>query len=516
MEWCGISFLQLILLSATLFVQFLFGIILLKPLDSIIKSAPLKIILSWILGVSVFGIAEFVLIHKNLYEKLFIHDLRYISWILLGICIVIILIKIKYIKIKLIEYIDLIRENNINYELLAIVLAIIISIFIVSNFSYDSTRSFGAIADKTWHLYKDPKMMIENGGFPLDTSNFGIVSHLIIYSFILGFGKLEAINFIKANAFYGTLSLAVFIVLVYYLCKNIFNLDRKKSLLVSICTIFFGAINWPLFWLTRSDKGNFITSYLGFFNSSDTLYHNTTQQYSILLALASYILIILFITRKNDSYKVLTYSGILAVLSFFIKQSAFVFLGPVIFIISFYKLIKARSLKWIIPVFVIIIPVAFQILYFNIFKVASTESLNPQIDFLGFYYIYFFEKYPILGSMYLLATFIILIRSFGGLVLPTIFSKYNIDKRIIYLNNIIFIYVFLFSAFLIEGTIHVRYGDFTWTFAAFFILYIPYLFKITFDIKQKIIKYIAFLILGLHIIGGILHLIAITISNALV
>src|SRR4030042_2803577 len=98
MEWCGISLLQLILLSATLFVQFLFGIILLKPIDSVIESKPLKILLSWILGVSVFGIAEFVLIHKNLYEKLFIHDLRYISWILLGICIVIILIKIKYIK----------------------------------------------------------------------------------------------------------------------------------------------------------------------------------------------------------------------------------------------------------------------------------------------------------------------------------------------------------------------------------------------------------------------------------
>ena len=506
------------LLFAISLLQFLFGIILLKPIDSIIKYEPLKILLSWILGVSIFGLGEFILGHRGIYNTLFIiDDFQNVSWIILGIYIVLILIKIKYIKIKLKEYISLIRKNNSSYELLTILLlfTLMLSVFIVSNLSYESARSFGALSDKIWHLYKYPKMIIENGGFPVSDFQPGLQSQLLIYSFILGFGKLDAVNFIKANAFYGTLSLAVFIMLIYYFCKNIFNLKSKISLLVSICTLFFGAINWPFFGLVRSSNGQFITSYLGFFNSSATLYHNTTQQYSILLVLASYILIILFITNRNDSYKILIYSGILAVLSFFIKQSAFIFLGPIIFILSFYKLVKTRRFKWLIPILIVIIPIMFQLFYFRMLKV-NTITLNPKIDFLGLYYIHFFKKYPFLKYSYLLASIIIFIRSFAGLVLPTVFSNYKINKKIVYLNNITFIYAFLFSAFLIEGTVYVRYGNFSWTSAAFYILFIPYLFKITFDIKKKIIKYIAFFILGLHVIGGILHLFAITVSGALV
>jgi len=505
------------MLSAVSFLQFLFGIILLKPIDSVIKHEPLKMLLSWILGASIFGIAEFILGHRGIYNTLFnISNFQNVSWIILGICTVLILIKIKYVKTKLREYVSVICKNNINYILIIILFAFILSVFIVANLSYDNAKSFGALADKNWHLYEFPKMIIENNGFPAGNFQVGLQSQLMIFSFVIGFGKLETINFIKSNAFYGTLSLAVFIILIYYLCKYIFKLKSKISLMISICTLFFGAINWPLFRLAQSESGQFITSYLGFFNSSDTLYHNTTQQYSILLVLASYILIILFITKENDSYKVLTYSGILAVLSFFIKQSAFIFLGPIVFIISFYKLIKTRRPKWLIPISVIIIPIIFQILYFYIFKIGGTESLNPQLDFLGFYYIYLFEKYPFLKNIYLLASFIILIRSFGGLILPTIFSKYNIDKKIIYLNNIIFIYAFLFSAFLVQDNTYKGDGNFSWTFAAFFILYIPYLFKITLDIEEKKIRYMAFLILGLHVIGGILHLVAITISGALI
>ena len=141
------------------------------------------------------------------------------------------------------------------------------------------------------------------------------------------------------------------------------------------------------------------------------------------------------------------------------------------------------------------------------------NPLNPQIDFLGSTYLYFFRKYPFLENMVPLATFIIFIRSFAGLILPTVFSKYNVDRKIIYLNNITFIYAFLFSAFLVEGGTLIRRGNFNWTFTAFFILYIPYLFKITNDIENKIIKYIAFFIIGLHIIGGILHLVGSTVSG---
>jgi len=516
MKWFGINFLQLMLLFDVLFLQFLIGIIVFKPIDSIIECEPLKILLSLILGISISGFVEFIFNHKEVYILLKIKNFEDVSWVVLGLCIVLIITNIKYIKVKLKEYICFISKNNINFELLITLFALILSIFIVFNFSYDDSRNFGAIADKTWHLFKYPKMMIENNGFPIDKTNFGVVSHIEIYSFILGLGKLKAVNFIKANGFYGTISLALFIILIYYFCKYIFYLNSKNSIIISVCTLFFGAINWPLFRLIRSDDGEFITSYLGFFNSSSSLYHNTTQQYSILLVIASYILISLFIITKNKSSKILTYSAIFAILSFFIKQSAFIFLGPIIFIMAFYKLIRTKKFNWLISIFVIIIPIIFQVLYFYIFKVGSIESLNPQIDFLGFYYIYFFEKYPFLKNMYLIASFIILIRSFGGLILPTVFSKYNIDKRIIYLNNITFIYTFLFSAFLVEGTSSIRYGNFSWTFAAFFILYVPYLFKITFDIEEKKIRYIAFSILGLHIVGGLLHLIAITVSGALI
>ncbi len=512
MKWCGISFLQLTMLIAITSIQFLVGIILIKPIDPIIKLIPLKILLSWVIGVSVFGLGEFILGHREIYGRLLIiGDFKNVSWIILGIYILLILIKIKYIKIKIGEYARIIHKNNINYGLLIILFALMISVFIVSNLSPDGAMSFGAIVDKTDHLYKYTKIIIENNGYPAEVSQVGLQNQLVIYSFTLGFGKLEALNFIKANTFYGTLSLIAFLLLIYYFCKNIYNLKSKISLIVSICIIFFGAINWPLFRFIRAADGQFITSYLGFFNSSPTLYHNTTQQYSILLVLASYILIILFITNKKDPYKILTYSGILAVLSFFIKPNAFIFLGPIIFILSFYKLIKDRRPKWLIPIAVIVIPVIFQILYFNLFKIGSPLLVDLKIDFLGFYYLYFFRKYPLLGNMYLLAFFIIFVRSFAGLVLPTIFSRNNINKKIIYLNNITFVFTFLVSAFIVEGNAaFIERGNFSWVFAAFYILYIPYLFKITIDIKKKIIKYIAFFILGLHAVGGLLHLIVIT------
>jgi len=336
---------------------------------------------------------------------------------------------------------------------------------------------------------------------------------------------LEDANPRTITAIFKIISIYFWFSIIYMCCyigKKVYNLDSIGLLMLTVSVGFLSSVNYPLFNVTRS-------SYLWLLGSASLgMYHNVTQLFSIAVGLSGVICYLYAIKFGNNIFWL---GSLLISSSFFFKPSFFTIVAPIIFIlIPFYNQ-RINVDKIFGYIILILIPIFWQI-YPRIFHTQKI-SLDLIVKPITFRIAKQLDKFPseILNNKYLLilTCLILSYMIFLPILIDVIIRiklntlKYIIQNKfdIIRKNiiNIFFILIFLSGLlpclFLVENNPRMTHGNLGWGRQAGYLLLIPLLVNSIVTIENKNIKRVGFIIWGLHIWGGILHLLLFTIKGQL-
>jgi len=163
---------------------------------------------------------------------------------------------------------------------------------------------------------------IVNHGFPPKKLVYrGCQIFLVSFNYLLSdFDKVTVAKIYKIISFLFHFFL---LYMVMYLGKNFFKLSERGVIYLIIAVILFGAINYPIFQISKS-------SYLSFIKPTLGNYHNVTQFFSIVIGIGG-IILLLFSIEKG--FKTFFLGSVLISGSFFFKPSLFVIVAPAIFLL---------------------------------------------------------------------------------------------------------------------------------------------------------------------------------------
>ncbi len=521
-----------LLFQLLIFVLFLFftliGIIFLGNLRKKIPDTIILLCISGIVGMLIFTIFNYVLLHFNNNNLFQILNILFFFGIILAFILfkknllLKINVKISKSNILLILLISFILSATTNYGLLNI------SPFYkstnISQISQIKNTNWGWGGDKFLHVHKFVAALNKTGFPEKRLFHRGIQVLLISSSRLFGHFNAATILPISKNI-YKIITFFLFFILLYsfaFIGKYFFSLSKNYISLIIISIPFFNAINFPVFALNRS-------SYLGSFAAGATVFHNPTQLFSVTIGITGLILI--FFAYKNMKTAFI-YGCFIIICSFIFKPSFYTLVVPFVFIFYFFiKTIKLSdkfigfSLLLIPPIFFHIYPkyfstdvrsVPLKIAPFEIFFLRAPERYPPYICSNKFW----------LAALILILSFAIFIPLFINFIITAskTWKKPLFFDRLRTFVNINFIELFLagllisgtfMKIFLIEDNSFKLDGNLGWCGSAAYILFIPVIIKLISKIKFMPVFIFTYAILLLHLWGGFLHLYLFTLKNAL-
>lgn len=318
---------------------------------------------------------------------------------------------------------------------------------------------------------------------------------------------------IKASKPMGLIFWFSLLYLFYAVSRGILGSTSLLASLVVFGAVSFASINYPFFQLQRS-------SYLGLLDSSGTLYHNTTQLYSVTFGLCGIMLFILAMKRKAYSF---FFGCILVCGSFFFKPSLFTVVAPAIFILSpvymrniTYDKIRGYVLLLCMPIFWAVYPQMFGMPAYN---------TNVAIEPMALWMYYSVSRFPdvVTSSKFLFTlsilglscavfvpvflSFFMKIRRFfsrEGLNVSSLMRGMIVNEYATF-TMVVFILGIVSGCLLVENNGNKYSGNFGWATAAGILLILPVLVKGIADIRSAGLRFMTWLLFALHIWGGILH-----------
>jgi len=524
-------FLQL---SVFIFILYfiLIGNLLLGNRNDCLDDFMILVIVSAFLGISVFTLLNFVFLHFK--------DLRLIRLLNSLFFIIITILYFKKGKLLLqIFYKKSLLDKN--FILLIFLLSFLITFCTNYGFKNSSDpRSTGRSRhlpsnDKStiipdwgdWGWNEDKSMHLIYATYYVHKEKFPpkVLSHKEVQIFLISINYLIAdANPRTITAIFKIISIYFWFSIIYMCCyigKKVYNLDSFGLLMLTVSVGFLSSVNYPLSDISKSSY----TWLLG--SASMGMYHNVTQLFSVAVGLSG---VICYLHSIKFGNKIFWVGSFLISSSFFFKPSFFTTVTPLIFIlIPFYsqRIDKDKIFGYFI---LLLIPIFWQIypIIFHIQKTSLNLTVKPMALFVR--RVEQFNKFPT-ENKYLLISFCLI---FSYMIFLPIFIDLMIKIRLhtlkyiaqniflIIRRNIITIYFilvfisgFLPCFFLVESNVRMYHGNLAWGRQAGYLLLIPLLVNSIVTIENKIIKKVAFVIWGLHIWGGILHLLLFTMKGQL-
>jgi len=383
----------------------------------------------------------------------------------------------------------------------------------------DNIPNWGWNKDKRWYLYKSP-VTLQDQGLPEER-----LQHTGPQVFWLTLTALTPdFSVEKMVKIYKILSLILFFCLLYsfaFIADHFFGLGTVPTAVTVFAVPFFSAINYPLFTLGRS-------SYAGFFTAGPTTYHSLTQLMGIIIGVAGIIMFLLAVAEGRPTFS----PGCLLITgAFFFKPTVFSLLAPVIFILFFlYRRVPLPDR--VLGLCLLLIPPLFWHFYAAGYNI---PVVKPPIAFQPFTLLFHYASrhFPpsitarplLMGTLIVLFSFAVLIpilldriisrspsrgKALGGMIeraqnhIPEIFF------------TIILVIGVLSYALLIEDGPRMVHGNFCWGAATGYLLFIPFLVKLIFGIRNIFLRVGAFSLFTLHLWGGIYHLYRFTIRGKII
>jgi len=379
--------------------------------------------------------------------------------------------------------------------------------------------NWGWNKDKRWYLNNSP-LELQDRGLPEER-----LQHTGPQVFWLTLAASTP-NFSveKMVKIYKILNLLLFFCLLYsfaFIATRFFGLSTIPTAVTVFAVPFFSAINYPILSHSKS-------SYAGFFTAGPTMYHSVTQLMGVIIATAG---IILFLLAVTDSRPTFTPGCLLITGSFFFKPTMFTLVVPVIFLLFFLYRRVALPSK-VLGLCLLLIPPLFWHFYADLYNL---PVIKPPIAFrpFAFLFIHASRHFPLSISSHdlLLGTLIVLF-SFAVLI-PILIDRlihispfrltWNADiikkaqNRIPEIfSTLILVLGVLSYALLIENGPRMRHGNFCWAAAAGYLLFVPFLVKLIFGIRNIPLRMGAFTLLILHLWGGVYHLYRFTIRGKII
>jgi len=502
----------------------------------------LFVIISVIIGISVFTLINFVLFHiKN---NIFIKSCNYMLIVFAGMA--------AFKRLKAIEYPTIIINRHI--ILTALLISFVISLFtsygFLNNFEYKHlfrthTKKFlknesiiyyknlfeHYTADSTTHKaiknWGNPEDQIKHIGLfpahihkqklPIAARPYGVQTFLVAINYLFGDFDIKIIVGI-----YKIFSFFLWFSVIYMSCyvgRKFYSLSNFGLCLVIISAGFFSSINYPVFTTQYS-------SYYGSLGSAGMgMYHNSTQLFGIAVGLAGIICLLYSITGNQETFLL---STLLISSSFFFKPSFFTIVAPAVFtLIPFYQ--QKFSLDKIFGYLMLFLIPAYWLIYPGIFHLEGTETniiFKPfAICFIAAGKIYpqqLMEHPYILGSIIISLSYMIFFPIIINMILDIKIKSFLIITDIMpYLKknrvNLFFLVIFFAGllpyVLLVENNSRALHGNFGWGRQAGNLLLIPFLIYNMVNIKSRFIKGSAMVVWAFHIWGGLLHLILFTFKG---
>ena len=231
--------------------------------------------------------------------------------------------------------------------------------------SSSTIPNWGPQGDKSVHLIVTTEPMIQSGLPSGIQAHRGVQALMIGLSAPIRGGFPE--NIIKTSKVVELVFHLSFLYLFLVLCREVFNMDRKATVLVLAGAAFFAPINFPFNSVETS-------SYAGLFNASGTLYHNLPQLFSLTFALGGIVLIGRSIRAGHSGFAI---GCALIAGSFVFKPALYTVLAPSACLLLMF-LRDPFSRDRLAGYIVLSIPVAIWSGYRMVFH-TETRTLNPII-----------------------------------------------------------------------------------------------------------------------------------------
>jgi len=373
----------------------------------------------------------------------------------------------------------------------------------------ENIPNWGWNKDKRWYLYKSPRA-INDRGLPEER-----LQHTGPQVFWLTLAALPTDFSVEKTAkIYKILSLLLFFCLLYslaFIATHFFGLGIIPTAVTVFAVPFFSAINYPFFILGRS-------SYAGFFTAGPTMYHSVTQLMGIIIGVAGIILFLLAVAEGRSTFL----PGCLLITgSFFFKPTVFSLLAPAVFILFFlYRRVPLPSR--VTGLCLLLIPPLFWHFYAAWYHI---PVVKPPIAFRPFALLFHYASrhFPpsvrqrplLMGTLIVLFSFAVLIPILLDRIISISPSREKAPDGIIkraqdHIPEIFFTIILVIGvlsyALLIEAGPRMVHGNFCWGAAAGYLLFIPFLVKLMFNIKNILLRVGAFALFTLHLWGGVYHL----------
>ena len=371
---------------------------------------------------------------------------------------------------------------------------------------------WGVAGDYLVHLIK-LTAAIEPGGLPdkpEEIAHRGL--QVWVLSTSLAFDEFDTSDPMQAAKVLAVPTWFSLLALGWFVARRVLGVGSRASIAAMGAVALFGVINVPLFQVSDS-------SYAGFFNAATTLFHNAPQLYCVTLGMAALALIGLAV--QGDLLvggPFLTGAGF-ATASFWYKPAAFFVLGPAIGLAALPWLRRAPRIVLGVGA-ILAAPVAVWFVYPKIVD-GHHYSLVPVLDPFSFVQAAALQ-FPswVASSGWLLAGAVVT-ASWAAWAAPLASwaartwrlcqergCRAGRALRASPAQTVVIAALligFVVAALLTEEG-RPTPGNMRWPSAAAYVLALPLLIRLVTDIRSRIGRMIAWVVVGLHIWSGGLHL----------
>ncbi|NKC00886.1 MAG: hypothetical protein GKR90_20650 [Pseudomonadales bacterium] len=370
------------------------------------------------------------------------------------------------------------------------------------------TPEWGHHLDRVVHLNRVPESMAEDGLPGEVLGHRGVQLTFFPATYLVSpFNAETYVGVYKVIVFYAWF---VLMALLFVIGKEIFGLRSPYSYVLSVGTMFFGAVHYPIFSLQQSTYAGFLKPALG-------AYHNTTILGSFVVGMAG---IYYFYSGIKNRERSLILGVFLVAASFFYKPSFFTMLAPPMVIFLFYKYYKNRSRNYLVSVAILFsVPLAWN-LYSSLFDLIEVP-LNPAIR--PFYLFFrwaewrfpdFVTNSPVLfGVIVLFCSYLLLIMVSGSVFLKTRASEI---RELIWFIGATFLMGSVSALVLVEDNSRLYHGNFAWGGHCVYLLMMPLLVFGFQNVKNAIYRSACWMVLCLHLYGGVVHLFLVVTEGRIV
>lgn len=501
----GISVSNILAAHLYLASSYALGSLIRQTLFPNVISGRLTIISEAVIGSISYSFIMMLLFHFTINSQLL-----QIFWaIVLPSPIIIIIFKK---QIKLTSFKSALARSCKKHHIIHSIVALMLTVLTVYGFSLSPkavtntagisdtiTKNWGYQGDKRVHLVKIPSTLATIGMPEKILGHRALQLTVFPAVYITSkYSQRTYIDTFKSISFFIWFAL---LTSMYYMGRDIFSLTGIYRYVLSVGTVFTGAVQLPLLSLHQSTYAGFLKPLLGTF-------HNLTILSSILVANIGLYYIYLSIKTKQQNIPL---GCIFIAASFFFKPSFFTVLVPPLTIFLFLYLIKKRQPSIALGLLILIMVPIFWQIYSKLFGWDS-PPLDPLFKPFHLYFKWASWRYPesITGNHFLFAAAITLSSYlFLFLVSPVAIQIRHFEPQILMITGIITSTFLIGSSIaftLVEDNYRKYHGNFTWGGHCAYFMIMPLAIYYFQNIKNRFYHSLCCLALSLHWYAGAVHL----------